>query len=1110
MAVEDQILRLYEDDNAFADYIGVETYRSIRDQDKSALNRLRNSIHMSNVYGDDAEHIFNGYEEYSKGKGFTGDGDLDSRQIHDSLKQGWKDRHTTDSLYEGYKSAAKSGWLNYEEGWLDQYQTSPSVRDQTFSLSKEIESLKTNIDKEQDSTKKRLMQSELRKNQLALRVQTIGRARAAEERLNLDIERQGLRFSEELLKLKAAEGLEGKIQETGVVSLSQLILESMVSQGPGAPLSLAAGAVGGPVGLGASAATVAFGQEVAAGVREELAALNIDFTNLETLDQQIADKKDEINAAYVKAGKKAIPVALAAMIGGKDFGGSTLISAGARDLAAQTTIDAMGETLGELWSTGDVDAANVYMEVIAGAGSNVAEFGVKSTSTLIGDKMRQIATHEDGSMNTSEDWEQIGQAITDEEVESLGLNPFEESALIMAKGGDKNAQDAIAQIIEDGKDIRIEEPVQPFTESLAAAIERGGQSVDNALKKLASISTRIGDISKKAKTRIERIDFDTTEMINDGVRKTDPFIDSVNRAIRGLSPEQKDELRVAIFNRDEATLKKFGINNIDQLKEFFKARADQFPEINEFQIPNYFPRIVKDLDGLMDFFSKQTDGPFAAAIKQAEDQKGGRLTDRERKVAINKVLKSIDKGSKPGFLKARTIEKMTPELLKFYKDPLETLRIYNDRSANLIAKRQFLGENIFDPENVDTDPEINTEAIAKYIDEDLPSLTKAEELELAKLINSRLKFSRGQGTFQKIVNAYKTGVALKYVSGLRTIMMQSADFAMNWYSNGTRDFVSNLATRQKYINRFGEEVKAGLEDSGLDTIDQDLNEALKTRANAVQFILVGLRKMDFAMKQNLLSTTSKRWARLAKNSPQQIKGELMQMFDDEAFVNKVVKDLKNRKLTSDLSFAFFVKLSEYHPTGISQQTKFYIDNPKTRALFVLKSFAFKRFDFIYREALRDINQGMTQSLAGAARQDFSQVKAGGIQLGSALGRMSKILATMYVFETFVEMMYYQLTPDQEDDERKFLDTYLDNVAGIVPFFNVWDFKRGLERGKIWEGLVAGAEPPSPLGADPLGELIESFSENKPYNWDELESEIPWIGAFLDDGEKNRQSGNLFQ
>lgn len=1110
MPAEDQILRLYEDDNAFADYIGVDTYRSIRDNDKPALNRLRNSIHMSNLYGDDAQGIFDGYEEYSKSKGYSGDGDLDGLQMHEALKKGWKDKHTTDSLYEGYKSAGVSGWLNYDDSFLDAYQSSPTTRADTGSLSSEISRLKGLQATEQDPVQKRLNDSSLKKAQFALRIQTIGRTRAAEERLRNDVKRQSLRFSESLLKLKEAKGIKGKIKETGFVNMTQVILESMVSQGPAAPISLVAGAAAGPVVLGLSSAAAAFGQEIAGGVREELSAMNIDFTNPDTFEQQVNDHKEEIQAAYNKAGRKAIPVALAAFIGGKSFGGTGVISAGARDVAAQTAIDVIGETLGELWSTGDVDAANLYMEAMAGLGPNVAEFGVKSTSVLINDKMRSIASNEDGSPNTKQDWEQVGEAVTDEEVQELGLNPLEESALIMAKGGDESAQGFIAQMIEDGKQIPEPPKQEPMFEGLASAVERGGAAVDKGLQKAASISTRIGDISKKAKTRVERIEFDTTEMINDGVNKTDPFLDSVNRVKRGLSKADKDRLSVAIFNLDEKTLNEFGVVNVERLREFLTARGAQFPEVNGLQIPDYFPRTVKDLDGLSEFFARQKDGPFSAAIKEATDKKGKPLTSRERDVAINKAIKAQGKGSKPGFLKSRTIEKMTPELLKFYRDPLETLRIYNDRTAELIAKRQFLGENIIDPENVDADPEINTEAIARYIDEDILGLTRKEEQELAELLSSRLNFSRGHGTIQKIINAYKMGVVLKYVTGLRTMMIQSSDLAMNWYANNTRDLVGNLISRKKFVDGFGKELKANLETTGLDAIDQDLNEAIKTRARVSQVALLGLRKMDFAMKQNLLSTISHRWQRLSEASPVALKSELMEIFDDGEFVNKITKDLKNKKLTADLSFAFFVKMSEYHPTGISQHTKFYIDNPKMRALFVLKSFQFKRFDLIYREALADLNRGMTAGIAGAARGDLAQVKAGGVQTGLALGRLTKILASMYVFETLVEMAYYMLTPDQEDDENKFLDMYLDNIAGIVPFFNVWDFKRGLERGKIFEGLIGGAALPSPVGADPVGELIESLSEDKPYDWSELQSEIPWVGTFLDEGEIKSTPGNLFE
>lgn len=1107
--MEEQILSLYEDDDNFAQFIGVETYRDMRDSDPSSLDRMRNSLYFASRDGLDAVDVYNDYESFAISQGLTGDGALDSQTIHRNLQKDWKKRNVAESMYEGYESVVKENWASYEDSWTTAYLKNPSVREAANKLPNDIAKLQEELDNTPrgDASTRANLKAEIAKSRTMLRAVTIGRARAVQERLENDAEVESLRFSESLLKLRSAEGLGETVSASNFENVSQVILGSLVQSGPATPLVMATAPITGPVGLAASSGAQAFNQEMSASIEQEIAALNIDLTDLDNLDQTLSDNKEALQQAYLDGAKKAIPVSIAAMIGARDFGGRNIVTRGLRDLSGQTTLDVMGETLGQLWQTGDVDAAEVYMEAIAGIGQNIGEFGGKVGANLISQKFKDIMSNEDGSALTSEQWQQMSEAVSDEEVTELGLNPLEESLTILSKNGSTEAQAMLAELQEQTAAEVTRPKSTPIFETMAAAVEKSGEAVDNAIQKAVSISTRIGEISTTAKNMVEKIDFDTVVLSNEGTSKTDPFIDSVNRARRGMSPEEKAELNAAILNGNYALLNEMGIKNTELLQEFLADRANRIPDVAE--IENYFPRKIKDRDGLRAALAKDPEGPFSEAIRKAEKAKGKPLTKEETEKAINSVLRKRA-GSQPSFLKKRAIENVTPELSQFYVDPLESLRIYNHRASELIAKRKFLGDKILDPENIDQNPDINSESISQFIRENLGEMTPKQEAELTELLSSRINFRIADGLLGKIARAYKTGAALKYVSGIKTILVQLGDLSMNAYANGLRDVVGNLKSRAKFTNEFGEEVKATIDAAGIDAVDQELKEALKTKASISQVALFGLRKMDMAMKQNLLSTTARRWQRLSESAPQQLKGELSNLFGDEKFVDKIVNDLKNKKLTADLNFAFFTKISEFHPTGVSQHTKFYIDRPDLRALFVLKSFAFKRMDFIYREAIRDGVAGFTEATAGALRGNSSAVKAGGAKFGAAMGRMTKILAYMYLAETLIEMMYYQMTPREDDDERKFIDTYLDNVAGIFPFFNVWDFKRGLERGKMWEAAMDTLTPPAPIGADPLGEFVESMYEDKPYDWNELESEIPWVGQLLaEEKGKKSTSGNMF-
>lgn len=110
------------------------------------------------------------------------------------------------------------------------------------------------------------------------------------------------------------------------------------------------------------------------------------------------------------------------------------------------------------------------------------------------------------------------------------------------------------------------------------------------------------------------------------------------------------------------------------------------------EVDAYFARIVNDKAGLRAALGHD-DGIYNDAIKAAREAKGRALTDAEEAKVLNDlILGSVRGQGGPGFLKARTVDKITDEILKFY-DPFDVADAkWSSKVARDVANRKFFGK----------------------------------------------------------------------------------------------------------------------------------------------------------------------------------------------------------------------------------------------------------------------------------------------------------------------------------------------------------------------------------------------------------------------------------
>lgn len=109
-------------------------------------------------------------------------------------------------------------------------------------------------------------------------------------------------------------------------------------------------------------------------------------------------------------------------------------------------------------------------------------------------------------------------------------------------------------------------------------------------------------------------------------------------------------------------------------------------------IENYFPRYIKDLEGLRAAMGKKELGIIDKSIAKATKKKGRKLTIWEEYDAINKVFRQRPQGNRGTVLnKKRKFITIPPKYKEFYFTPEESIRLYVRDAVDEIETRSFFG-----------------------------------------------------------------------------------------------------------------------------------------------------------------------------------------------------------------------------------------------------------------------------------------------------------------------------------------------------------------------------------------------------------------------------------
>lgn len=475
-------------------------------------------------------------------------------------------------------------------------------------------------------------------------------------------------------------------------------------------------------------------------------------------------------------------------------------------------------------------------------------------------------------------------------------------------------------------------------------------------KYLGTLSTRVKNISEPVFGRLRRFEFDTHVNTHRRLETINPFASGVSTLPRQIKETVARHLYNGDFNAAKGLMRSVSTDIADSfdivLKELNEVGDELVSAGHLFEkVENYFPRLVKDVDGLLNSLGKEKQSMISKAISdfaKAKKISPANVAVEDKAEIIDLIMRgyrtTTDQG-KPKFLKPRTIEAISPEQMKFYATPEESLSYYMRSAINNIEKRKFFGRSAQDNAGkFDADASIG-KFIAEEIDQGIIPVDKQDEL--ADLLMSRFvtgEQSPGAG-MSLIRNLGYLGTIANPVSAVT----QLGDIGIVAYKTGFRNTFKSM---------FGAK-DAKLIDIGIDqVISQEFSDVSRAaRALDKMFSVSGFRSVDRLGKETLINAALNKNRSLATRPQgvEALRNKWGKVFGNE--FDSLVADLNRGGMSDNVKFMLFNELSDVQPITLSEMPQAYLDNPNGRILYMLKSFTLKQYDLARREVVQEWTKG---------------------------------------------------------------------------------------------------------------------------------------------------------
>jgi len=481
-------------------------------------------------------------------------------------------------------------------------------------------------------------------------------------------------------------------------------------------------------------------------------------------------------------------------------------------------------------------------------------------------------------------------------------------------------------------------------------------------KAVGILSTRIRNISEAVFGVLRKYDYNVSTKAHNYFSEVDVFLKDYSKKITGDDKVIVDE---ALLNGDMTTVKRILTTHggaelwgeYKKVASVLNTLGDELVKRDRItgKLENYFPRFVKDVDGLLSELGVQKRSKIEQALAEARDKaissRGYPLSPLEETQVINKAIRGFPvREARPGFAKERVFEKIPKNLLKYYASPEESLHSYIRNAVHDIEKMDFFGRSIkYKDVNgikmLDVD-----ESVGEFVRGELlkKSLSPAQQQELTHLLSIRMGIGERSslGPIQDIKNIMYAGLLGNPIAAAT----QLGDLGVSIYINGFRNTLKAVANQ-----------KVKMEDFGI--VDHLAEEFATTRKSAAflkgALKWSGFKAMDRLGKQSLINGSLLRHQKLATSEKgiAKIAKKYQKVFGED--FDQLVTDLKRGDMTENVKLLLFNELADVQPITLSEMPEMYLRLPNGRMMYMLKTFMLKQLDVVRRESYDEIKKGNT-------------------------------------------------------------------------------------------------------------------------------------------------------
>ncbi len=490
-------------------------------------------------------------------------------------------------------------------------------------------------------------------------------------------------------------------------------------------------------------------------------------------------------------------------------------------------------------------------------------------------------------------------------------------------------------------------------------------------KYVGVMSTRVAKVSPKLAGAQRRFEYNIKTRTH---KAQDEFIE-FNNAYRKMSKSDKREFKRYMLNGDRGNVEAFlarsgnaelaaGYKKVRPLLDnLYRELEDAGYEVG--YVDDYFPRIIRDYKSFLKKLGAKEQDRVQRAIGNAEAEKGAPLTDVEKSTVINQELRrrsGVSTGTSA--FKERKVEKVTDQILDEYDDLPEALHTYTNNMIHKLEARKFYGHNL--PEGAEL-PGVNAN-VRQQLDAMLSreasagNITWDDKNKLMGLMESR--FGPGEVASPRKYQAAKNIFYMATIGNVRSTITQAGDLAISGALHGpvrTARAVTDMVMDAvpQVIGGNKRRIQLRPQDIGIDQITQEFESTIKTsRALNKIFKFSGFRKMDQIGKTSLMNASLRKMQKqsLSDKGIQKIKDKYAPSFSAQE-MDQVIADLKNKNITDNVKFMVFSELSDAQPITLSEMPQKYLDHPKGRIAYMLKSFTIKQLDIMRRTAFQEMKKG---------------------------------------------------------------------------------------------------------------------------------------------------------